>query len=146
MDQIIQFASAHPLLSASAVAVTLMALIYEIRLKSQGFSDVQGAEGVRLINQGAIVLDTRKREQFNAGHIIGARNVESDQLDSKIEALKSDLTKPIAVCCESGVSSARDAARLRKEGFTQVYNLKGGVSGWRNENYPLEKKGSSRKD
>ena len=35
--------------------------------------------------------------------------------------------------------------KLRKAGFTQVYNLKGGLSAWRSENYPLEKKGSSRK-
>jgi rhodanese-related sulfurtransferase len=145
MDQIIQFATAHPLLSVSAISVTLMALIYEIRLKSQGTSDVQGAESVRLINQGAIVLDVRNRELFNAGHIINARNIEPDQLDSKIEALKSDPAKPIVVCCESGMSSGRVAARLRKEGFTQVYNLKGGLSAWRSENYPLEKKGSSRK-
>jgi rhodanese-related sulfurtransferase len=145
MDQIIQFATAHPLLSASAIAVTLMALVYEIRIKSQGISDVQGAEGVRLINAGAIVLDVRNREQFNSGHIINARNVESDQLDTKIETLKSDLTKPIVVCCESGMSSGRVAGKLRKAGFTQVYNLKGGLSAWRSENYPLEKKGSSRK-
>lgn len=145
MDQIIQFATAHPLLSVSAISVTLMALIYEIRLKSQGTSNVQGAEGVRLINQGAIVLDVRNREQFNAGHIINARNIEPDQLDSKIEALKSDLAKPIVVCCESGISSGRIAARLRKEGFAHVYNLKGGLAAWRSENYPLEKKSSSRK-
>lgn len=145
MDQIIQFATAHPLLSISAISVTLMALIYEIRLKSQGISDVQGADSVRLINQGAIVLDVRKRELFNAGHIINARNIEPDQLDGKIEALKSDPAKPIVVCCESGITSRGVAARLRKEGFAQVYNLKGGLVAWRSENYPLEKKSSSRK-
>ncbi len=91
------------------------------------------------------MLDLRKREQFNAGHIINAKNIETDQLDTKMADLKNNLEQPIVVCCESGVSSSRVAARLHKQGFTQVYNLKGGLAAWRNENYPLESKGASRK-
>ncbi|MCJ7556376.1 MAG: rhodanese-like domain-containing protein [Gammaproteobacteria bacterium] len=145
MDQIIQFANSHVMLAVSAVAVTLMALIYEIRLKTQGFREIAAADSVRLINQGAIVLDLRKREQFNAGHIINARNIEADQLDTKLGDLKNNLEQPIVVCCDSGVSSSRVAASLHKQGFTQVYNLKGGLAAWRNENYPLESKGAQRK-
>jgi rhodanese-related sulfurtransferase len=145
MDQIIQFANSHVMLTVSAIAVTLMALIYEIRLKTQGFREVPATDCVRLINQGALVLDLRNREKFNAGHIINARNIEADQLDSKISDLKNNLEQPIVVCCDSGVSSSRVAARLHKQGFTQVYNLKGGLATWRSENYPLESKGASRK-
>jgi rhodanese-related sulfurtransferase len=145
MDQIIQFANSHVLLAVSAVAVTLMALIYEIRLKTQGFSDVAAADCVRLINNGALVLDTRNRESYNAGHIINARNIEADQLDQKIENLKTNLQQPIVVCCENGISSGRVAARLRKQGFASVFNLKGGLAAWRSENYPLESRGSARK-
>jgi rhodanese-related sulfurtransferase len=145
MEQIIQFVNSHVLLAVSAIGVTVMALVYEIRLKTQGFSDVQAADCVRLINDGALVLDVRKREQYNAGHIINARNIEPDQLDSKIDGLKTNIDQPIVICCDSGVSSGRVASKLRKHGFSKVYNLKGGLTTWRSENYPLESKGSARK-
>lgn len=149
MDQIIQFANANPMLSAAAVAITVMALFYEIRMKTRGILDVQGPDAVRLINQGAIVLDVRNRKQFDAGHIINARLIEPDQMDSKLESLKNDLQTPIVVCCESGITSGRVAGLLKKQGHTQVFNLKGGLASWRSENYPLETKnsakGSSRK-
>jgi len=145
MSDLIQFATNHPMLSAAAVATTLLAIGYEIRMRFRGFSEVDPSQAVALINRGAMVLDTRSREQFNSGHIINAKLLEADQLESRLESLKSDLNQAIVLCCESGVSSGRIAGMLHKHGFTSVHNLKGGIAAWRAENYPLESKASSKK-
>lgn len=145
MSELIQFATNHPMLSAAAVATTVIAIGYEIRMRFRGFAEVDPPQAVALINRGAMVLDTRSREQFNAGHIINARLLEPDQLESRLESLKNDLNQTIILCCESGMSSGRIAGMLHKHGFTSVHNLKGGIGAWRAENYPLESKASSKK-
>lgn len=145
MSELLQFAASHPLLTAAAVGTTVLAVAYEVRMRVRGFREVSAQEAVSLINKGAVVLDTRSREQFSAGHIINARLLEPEQLESKLESLKSDLNQPIVLCCESGISSSRIAGMMQKHGFTAVHNLKGGLAAWRAENYPLERKASSKK-
>ena len=61
MSDLIQFATNHPMLSAAAVATTLLAIGYEIRMRFRGFSEVDPSQAVALINRGAMVLDTRSR-------------------------------------------------------------------------------------
>ncbi len=147
MEGFIEFAGGHPWLVAAAVIMTIMVIGYEIRLRSRGFNEIGPADAVRLINQGAIVLDTRSREQFDAGHIINSEHLAPDMIDQGIERLRKRRQTALITCCDSGMASSRIAARLHRDGFDQVFNLRGGLTAWRQENLPLEtrQKGGSKK-
>ncbi|MEM7540270.1 MAG: rhodanese-like domain-containing protein, partial [Pseudomonadota bacterium] len=92
-----------------------------------------------LINQQkALVIDTRGKEDFDAGHIIDAVHVEGDNIDDS-GALKKRGKQPLLIYCEQGSSSTRTVKRLSASGMTDVYALKGGLSAWRRQNLPLAK-------
>jgi rhodanese-related sulfurtransferase len=139
MSQLLEFAGNHPLLIAGIVAAWLAVMFYEIRLKSQGFSHVSTADAVRLINKGAVVIDVRKPEDFSAGHIVNAKNIEYDALVKDEKFIGKYKNKVVLTVCNNGVSSNRAAGELRKSGLAQTFSIRGGLAGWRNEKMPLEK-------
>jgi rhodanese-related sulfurtransferase len=106
-------------------------------------------QAVRLMNQGALVLDLRGKELYDAGHIGDARNVPVAELGAQAESLKKWRDKNVITYCDSGVAGANGARTLMKLGFTKVFNLQGGVNAWVKDNMPLTKsapggKGSSK--
>ena len=50
-----------------------------------------------------------------------------------------DKKKPIVLTCQSGTRAGRAAAILRKNEFSDVYTLTGGVTAWEKENLPIER-------
>lgn len=135
MDQLVEFSSNNIWLVAGLVAAGLAAIFNELRIKAQGISAVSPAMAVQLINKGAQVVDVRSSDQFATGHIVDARNIpEQELLASDDGKLKQ---KTVLVVCDSGTSSSRCAAGLRKAGQEQVFSLKGGLAAWRQENLPV---------
>jgi rhodanese-related sulfurtransferase len=94
---------------------------------------------VRLMNQGALVIDLRTKESYDAGHIGDARNVPMAQLESQAESLKKWRDKNVVTYCDNGTSGANGARVLMKLGFTKVFNLQGGLNAWLKDNLPLAK-------
>lgn len=139
MNQVFEFATHHPLLVAGLIAALLAVMFYELRLRGQGLSNVSAADAVRLINKGALVVDIRKPEEFQAGHIVNARNVPLEQLEHDPQLLSKKKNRVVLTVCDSGLTSARAAKLLRKAGFEAVFSLKSGLTGWRADNLPLVK-------
>jgi len=77
-----------------------------------------------------ILLDVRTSEEFNGGFIEGAMNVDINDKEFKNEINKLDMSAPIYVYCQSGGRSGRAMATMKKMGFKEIYNLKGGYGGW----------------
>ena len=94
---------------------------------------------IRLMNQGALVLDIRKPEEFAAGHVNGAKQLPSDQILTAGENFKRFKEKPVVVYCESGSLAAAAVRQLNLQGFTKAFSLRGGFAGWRAENLPVAK-------
>ena len=113
-----------------------------------GGQAVGPTEAVRLMNQGALLVDVRSQAEFDSGHILDARHVPQDQVAQAAETLKRFKDKVVITCCESGMRSSAAARVLQAQGFTNVVNLRGGVQAWRAENLPLVKEGGgkSRRD
>lgn len=76
-----------------------------------------------------ILIDVRTPEEFNAGHIPGAVNIDVKSPDFRDKILGLDNKKTAAVYCRSGVRSLKAASILSSEGF-RVLNLKDGFLGW----------------
>lgn len=85
---------------------------------------------------GAQVVDVRTPSEFKAGHIKDASNVDISSADFKSMAATLDKSKPVFVYCLSGGRSASAAKYFRAEGYTQVYEMPGGMMEWRNNDLP----------
>lgn len=88
-------------------------------------------------------LDARPKEEFDVGHIKEALRIGFKDFDKSTVA---DLPKdrPIVVYCSVGYRSERVGEKLKKLGFTQVYNLRGGIFDWFNRGLPVfDKDGES---
>ena len=137
MAQLIDFIGKEPWIVAGLLASAVAVMFYELRLRSQGLTHVTAADAVRLINKGALVIDVRKPEEFESGHIVNARNVPLDRMQQgEVHKQKSKIL--LAVCAD-GSTSGRAAGHLRKSGYENAFSLKGGIAGWRADNLPLVK-------
>lgn len=137
MSQLLQFAANHPTQVTMLVAAAIAVLFYELRLQAQGSGSISPQDAVRLMNQGAAVLDVRTAEAFAAGHINNARLLPLDTVATDAESLKRFKDKPVIVYCERGNSSAVAIRKLGAAGFTKLFNLRGGLAAWRRENLPV---------
>ncbi|HPF25291.1 MAG TPA: rhodanese-like domain-containing protein [Steroidobacteraceae bacterium] len=139
MDKFLQYASNHPGLVGLAVLAAVLVIAYEMRERGSSAASVSPQEMIRLQNQGALVLDIRKAEEFAAGHIVGARHLASDQILTAGDSLKKFKEKPVIVYCATGSLAAAAVRQLQGQGFTKAFNLRGGLTGWRTDNLPVAK-------
>lgn len=84
-------------------------------------------------NPNAQLLDVRTPEEFSSDHISKAVNVNWNDPSFVNNVATYDKTKPIYVYCKAGGRSAQAAAKLAEMGFTEIYNLNGGMMKWNSE-------------
>ena|SRR5688572_11557826 len=139
MQQLLEYITRHPILVGVTAAVALAAIVYEASRARGGGQSVGPAEAIRLLNQGAVMIDLRPKDQFDAGHVIDARNFPAGELNPAAEALKRLREKALILYCDNGLGSAGAARTLRAQGYSKVATLRGGLQGWRADNLPLVK-------
>ena len=139
MDRLIEYIGHHPALVAAAVVAALIVAAYEWYLRVQGISAISPQELIRLMNQGALVLDIRSLDEFAAGHIGGARQLPVDQLPKAGETLKKHREKPVIVYGADETAGPVVVRKLAAQGFTKAFCLRGGLATWQAENLPLAK-------
>lgn len=79
---------------------------------------------------GTIILDVRTPEEFAAGHLVGAVNVDVNGADFLGALAGYDKTVPYAVYCRSGNRSGTAVSLMAEAGFTAAYHLGGGIGAW----------------
>jgi rhodanese-related sulfurtransferase len=139
MERLLEYATRHPFLVGGTALLALAALAYELSRARGSGQAVGPADAVRLLNQGAVLVDVRSKAEFDSGHVIDAKHVPQDQLAQGGELLRKYKDKVVVTCCESGMRSGAAARVLQAQGFTKVVNLRGGLQAWRAENLPLVK-------
>ncbi|NJN41250.1 MAG: rhodanese-like domain-containing protein [Flammeovirgaceae bacterium] len=86
-----------------------------------------------------LLVDVRTPEEFKSGRISGSSNVDVKQSDFESQIQKLDKNKPVVVYCLAGTRSDRAMQIMKKNGFKEVYNLKGGIETWKKEGRPVVK-------
>lgn len=71
------------------------------------------------MSEGALLLDVRTEEEFEAGHVEGSVHIALDQLTRKYTTLQQDI--PLVVVCESGIRSEQATQFLINKGY-KAYN------------------------
>ncbi|NPE21149.1 rhodanese-like domain-containing protein [Fusibacter sp. A1] len=92
-------------------------------------------EALSLMDDGALLIDVRTKEEYVTGHIPLSVLLPVDEIASGIEAIAPDKSATIIVYCRSGNRSKRAAYELIDLGYENVFDL-GGIISWP---YDIEK-------
>lgn len=139
MDRLLEYISHHPWYAGGAALAALLVIVYEMRARSENIAAISPQEAVRLMNQGALVIDLRPAEAFASGHVAGARQMSGEQILKANETLKKHKEKVVLIYDDTGSLGASAVRQLAAQGFTKAVNLRGGLAAWRAENLPLSK-------
>ncbi|MDO4924672.1 MAG: rhodanese-like domain-containing protein [Turicibacter sp.] len=121
------------LIIAIILGIILGLFIMMRRESKKAVVSLSEKEFIENMRKGQLV-DLRKKEEFEEGHINGARNIPFAMLTRNPGRLRKDL--PIYLYCEKGKVSKRAALVLYGKGYEQIYQLEGGLTNW---NGPLKK-------
>ncbi len=127
------------LLFATAVISGAM-LLWPLVRRGAGGASVNTARAIELINrEDALVLDVREPGEYGAGHILGARNLPLARVEGGAGEVAKRKDRPLIVYDDGADRSGKAAAALKRQGFTRVATLSGGLGAWRQAGLPVEK-------
>ena len=90
------------------------------------------------LKDSVVILDAREMKEFEVSHIASAKHVGYNRFSS--EDISADILNKnttIVVYCSLGIRSEDIGENLKKEGFTNVKNLYGGIFEWKNSDFPI---------
>ncbi len=93
----------------------------------------------RLATENSVIIDVRTPGEYESGHIKNAININVSDSNFKEKIEQLNKNEKVYVYCKIGSRSNKAAKILVENGFTQVYDLNGGIISWQRANLPLEK-------
>ncbi|MFN3843225.1 MAG: rhodanese-like domain-containing protein [Rehaibacterium terrae] len=107
--------------------------------------DLSPPQAVRLIDEGARVVDVREANEFAAGHLPGAIRVPLGTIRRHGPAALQrhgldPQRQPLLLVCRSGARSRAAMALLSRVPGAQVFNLRGGLTAWLDHDLPLQQR------
>jgi len=112
------------------VIALFLLFIFKKFLPTKGVNHITTTElKTKLTNKHIQFIDVRTPGEFKGNHIRGFHNIPLQQLAQKAEKELSK-EKEVIVICQSGMRSGQASKILKKLGFSQVTNVKGGMSTW----------------
>src|SRR5215210_19132 len=116
------------------------------KIRSQ-VEEVDPAEVREHLGNGVVLVDVRESEEWDAGHIPGAKHVPRGYLESRIEGAAPDRDDRVVLYCASGQRSALAAHTLREHlGYKDVASMNGGITLWKDRGYDVEQPRSLTKE
>ena len=108
------------------------------KIRSQ-VEEVDPSEVREHLGNGVVLVDVRESEEWDAGHIPGAKHVPRGYLESRIEGAVKDRDQRVVLYCASGQRSALAANTLREQlGYENVASMNGGITLWKDRGYDVE--------
>ncbi|ABQ13389.1 rhodanese-like domain-containing protein [Dichelobacter nodosus] len=132
-----QFIQANWFLVFLLTIVIIAIIICEILQRKKSGKAVSNLLATQLINDGAILIDTRTVEEFKRGHIANAKNVPMDKFQEYLQNNPINQQDIFVLYCATGLSARKQAQLLIEQGAQHVYFLDAGMMGWREENLPI---------
>ena len=132
--EIINFLIEHYYLSIPLLTVLVLLILSNAK---KGGKKISCQTLISMTNQNrALIIDIRDSESFNAGHITASKNIPQNELTRRINE-STNIYKSVILVCDMGNISPNAGEALKKEGFEDIYLLKGGINQWRMDNLPL---------
>lgn len=90
-------------------------------LKRSG--QVSSKEAAEYLKNGAMLIDVRSSNEFEAGHIMQAYNIPLDRIEVMAPSVVKQKNKILLLHCSTGMRSNAAKKKLQNLGYTQVFNV-----------------------
>lgn len=105
--------------------------------ESVTYSTVPVDEAKTMVDSGEYyILDVRTQEEYDAGHIAGSVLIPHTELSDRLDEVPTEM--PVLVYCKSGKRGDAASQILVDNGYSEVYNMQGGIIDWEKAGYPVE--------
>ncbi len=139
MAEFIDFLIDEALISITLVVLIVMFIVSIVMDLTKKYIDVDTNKAIDLLDdKHTTILDVRETKERASGYIKNDTHIPMSNVKRKLSTLNTN--HPVLVYCRSGNRSAHISSMLTKNGFNQVYNLKGGFNAWVKANLPIVKK------
>ena len=138
MDRVIEFSINHWDMVLALLATVAMLIFTERRKAAPSVTPQQAT--VMGNNDETLMLDIRSAADFKAGRVLNSKNIPFAELSKRMDDLQKHRDTPVVLICKTGQTAASAANMLRKDGYTKVYRMTGGMVEWTNQGLPLARK------
>jgi rhodanese-related sulfurtransferase len=107
------------------------------RVRELTVAQVQAKLGGGAPPKAFVLIDVREDHEWTAGHLPGAEHLGKGILERDIEVRHPDPATEIVLYCGGGFRSALAAESLQRMGYTNVWSMQGGFSGWRDAGHAI---------
>lgn len=124
---------------ASGISPRFAELVAETKMRIPAITSSQLRARMLRGDSRFFVIDVREDSEWAQGHLPGAIHLSKGVIERDIERTVSDPDSPLILYCGSGTRSVLAADNLGRMGYTDVFNLEGGIRGWIAAGYPIVK-------
>lgn len=89
--------------------------------------DIRIDELKNKLSQGAILVDVRSNQEYKEGHLQGAINIPDFEIANRVQKEITKKNQLVVLYCQYGGRSKKSMNLMKKMGYTNVYNLYGGL-------------------
>ncbi len=102
-------------------ALILAGVIAFIYVRRSG--QISTKQGADLAKQGAMIIDVRRPEEYNSGHLSQAFNIPVDEIGNILPTKVRDKDRVILVHCKTGLRSKKARTMLTGLGYSNVFDM-----------------------
>jgi rhodanese-related sulfurtransferase len=138
--EVLQFVQHNWMVASIALLSGAMLLWPYVQARVGGARQLGTLAVTQLINQkNALLLDVREPKEFSGVKMPNAVHIPLSELKGRGQELAKLAKRPVVAYCARGVSSRAAPGLLKEIGFTEVYELQGGLQAWKDAGLPLER-------
>ena len=130
-------------LTAAGIAISLGTTLFAVEEKKDAGGEVERITIEQFEEKrkakGVVVLDVRTPEEFEAGHVPGATNLDFRDEKFAERVAKLDKDKTYLVYCATGRRSTGATGKMKEIGFGKLFNFTGSMAAWNKAGKPVEK-------
>lgn len=129
----------RPALSILSLVILLSLYGLDLFAANPSAAGAQKAAQWLTSHSGATIVDLRTPQEFRAGHLQRAVNIDFKAKDFEEKIAKLDRNKSYFIHCAAGGRSAQAMKVFRALKFSKVYHFKGGYDAWAKAGLPIVK-------
>ena len=144
VDQYIRFASNHQIMVMIFVVLFVALIYFQVRIMLANVKKISANNATAMVNhEDGVFVDVRANKLFTSGHIAGSLNITLAEIkEGKLNRIDSYKDKPVILVGRDKMDADcfNSAVSLKKQGYTKVFSLDGGIAQWTMDNLPTSVK------
>ena len=144
VDQYIRFASNHQIMVMIFVVLFVALIYFQVRIMLANVKKISANNATVMVNhEDGVFVDVRANKLFTSGHIAGSINITLAEIkEGKLNRIDSYKDKPVILVGRDKMDADcfNSAVSLKKQGYTKVFSLDGGIAQWTMDNLPTSVK------